>query len=280
MKLFKLLPLFILLCNVTWAQDNDNDTDADDDESVGGFYYGDGDDETAHDTAQYLDLPTSYNAPKKYVIAAITVSGVKYYNTDQILALSGLSIGDTISIPAESNAIAMKKLWANGMFSNVKLRATKIEANKIWLDIYLRERYRIVAYYFEGIKKGDMEDIGAKIGLQRGAEYSEYIENRTIDIIKRFYAEKGYRNAKIKPQYAVDSVIGNGLRVKFVIDKGKKVRIKEFEFEGNKEVSARQLRQQQMKVQRFRWYTFWRSSKYLDKELDEDKLKLIEYFQE
>ena len=39
----------------------------------------------------------------KCVIAGLTVTGVNYLNPDQILSLTGLAIGDTISIPGEES---------------------------------------------------------------------------------------------------------------------------------------------------------------------------------
>jgi outer membrane protein insertion porin family len=252
------------------TMDDDTDDDIYDEELT---------DDNDADTANF-ELPTNFTSPKKYIIADISVSGVKYHNTDQIIALSGMQRGDTISIPSEANANAMKKLWNNGMFSDVKLRAKRIEGNLIYLDIYLKERYRIVSYSFEGVKKGDRDDLASAIGLRRGMEYSEYIENKTIDLIKRFYIDKGYRNVSVAARYALDDVIQNGIRLTFEVDRGKRIRVKEFYFEGNHEVSDRQLRKAQKKVQRFRWYTFWRSSKYIEKELEEDQQSIIEYYQE
>jgi outer membrane protein insertion porin family len=227
-----------------------------------------------------IDLPKSFAAPKKYVIADITVSGVKYHNTDQIIALSGLTRGDSITIPSEANAIAMKKLWASGMFADVKLQAKRINGNLIYLDIALKERNRIVSYSFDGVKKSEREDLSAAIGLRRGAEYSDYVENKTVDIIKKFYIEKGYRNVDVQVKFAEDSVIANGIRLRFEVDKGSKIKVKEFEFEGNTAITDRQLRRVQKKVQRLRWYTFWRSAKYIDKELEEDRDKIIEHYLE
>jgi outer membrane protein insertion porin family len=268
MKFFKLLILSMLFYNVGVAQVADSIADnvlTNDTTSVAA------DDDEADKDAEIVDFPTNFSAPKKYVIADVSVSGVKYYNTDQIIAMSGLTRGDTISIPSESNAMAMKKLWANGMFSDVKLKAKKVEGNHIYLEIYLKERYRIVSYYIDGVKKSEREDLQGMLALRRGSEYSEFIENRSVDIIKKFFIEKGYRNVEVKVNFVSDTVIANGIHLAFTVTKGNKVRVKEFEFSGNTQVSARKLRGAQDKVQRFRWYTFWRSSKYIDKELQADK---------
>lgn len=236
--------------------------------------------DTASIEDEMVDIPTSFNAPKKYVIADVSVAGVKYYNTDQIIAISGLLSGDTITIPSEANAMAMKKLWANGMFADVKLNAKKVEGDRIFLEIYLKERPRIVGYSIQGVKKGDQDDLKEKLSLRRGSEFSEFVQNRSVDLIKKFYIEKGFRNVEVKVGFTNDSVIANGIRLYFQVDKKNKMRVKEFEFTGNKKIKSSQLRGAQKKVQRQRWYTFWRSSKYIDKELDEDKNNILEFYQE
>lgn len=119
-------------------------------------------------------LPKDYASPKKYVIADITISGVKYYNSDQIINISGLSRGDTITIPSDRIAQSMKKFWANGMFSNVKMSAAKVEGDKMTLDIYLEERPRIISYDIKGVKKGEKDDLQESLRIRRGNEYSEY----------------------------------------------------------------------------------------------------------
>ena len=42
-----------------------------------------------------------YLSPKKYEIGGITISGTKYLNTNTILSISGLKVGDTINVPGK-----------------------------------------------------------------------------------------------------------------------------------------------------------------------------------
>lgn len=225
-------------------------------------------------------LSKDYTSPKKYVIADITVSGVKYYNSDQIINISGLSPGDTITVPSDQIAQAIKKFWANGMFSNVKLSAAKVVGDKMTLDIYLEERPRIISYDVKGVKKGEKDDLQESLRIRRGNEYSEHFKNACIDIIKRFYYEKGFRNVEVAAAVTPDTSIGNGVRVVFEVNKNSKVRVSEIEFEGNSQVSTGKLRGAMKEVHRRRWYTFWRSTKYIDKKLDEDRQHILDYYNE
>ena len=52
-----------------------------------------------------------YSSPKKYVIADVQVSGIKYLDKSVLIQLSGLKVGDEIVVPSETVTTAIKKLW-------------------------------------------------------------------------------------------------------------------------------------------------------------------------
>ncbi|MGL4907901.1 MAG: outer membrane protein assembly factor BamA, partial [Bacteroidales bacterium] len=227
-----------------------------------------------------LSFTKNYTTPQKYVLADITVSGVKYYSTDQIINISGLSVGDTIAIPSDITSQAIKKLWENGLFSDVKLSVRKIEGQHIYLDIYLHERPRIMSYDIIGIKKGDKEDIQQALQIRRGMDYSDYFKNNAENSIKRFYFEKGYKNVEVNTIITPDSSIGNGIRVVFKIDRKARVRVAEIEFEGNIIEPSSKLRGAMKEIHRKRWYSFWQSTKYIESKLEEDKKHILDYYNE
>ena len=74
--------------------------------------------------------------PKRYEIADITVKGDDQ-NVQTLKNLSGLVVGQRIAVPGPEISNAMKRLWRNGLFSNVRILATKISGDKIWLEIEL-----------------------------------------------------------------------------------------------------------------------------------------------
>ncbi|MDR2938023.1 MAG: outer membrane protein assembly factor BamA [Prevotellaceae bacterium] len=238
---------------------------------------------TVDDTTEIVsevNLAKDYAAPQKYIIGGVTVSGVKYYNSDQIIGISGLNVGDTVSIPGDAIAQAGKKLWGNGLFSDVKFSATKVVDDKIYLDIYLQERPRIISWDVKGIKKGDKEELTGMLHIRRGAEYSEYFKQNSIGIIERFYLEKGYKNVKVTAATSPDTTVGNGVRLVFEVDRSEKIKVAEMDFEGNQEITSGSLRGAMKEVHRKRWYKFWQSTKYIQDKLDEDKTSIIAYYNE
>ncbi len=92
----------------------------------------------------YDNMPViNYSNPRDYEIAEITISGVEFLEPMVLISLSGLSVGDIITVPGDDITSVVNKFWSQGLFSDVKITATKIEEGKIYLDIYLRERPRL-----------------------------------------------------------------------------------------------------------------------------------------
>lgn len=65
--------------------------------------------------------PAGADEPKKYVLGGITVSGTRYLDPNTLVGLSGLRIGDNITIPGEEIGKAIRKLWAQGILGDVNL---------------------------------------------------------------------------------------------------------------------------------------------------------------
>ena len=57
-----------------------------------------------------------YSDPRECVISGLTVTGVNYLNPDQILSLTGLAMGDTITIPGEELQTIVKRLFMQRFF--------------------------------------------------------------------------------------------------------------------------------------------------------------------
>ena len=57
------------------------------------------------------NIKIDYSKPKEYVIGDITVSGVKYLNQTTLINLSGLQVGQKITIPGDEITKSLNKLW-------------------------------------------------------------------------------------------------------------------------------------------------------------------------
>ena len=92
-----------------------------------------------------------YASPRKYTIADVQISGIKYLDKTVLVQLSGLLPGQEIEIPGEAITNPINKMWQQGLFSDVRITATKVVDNQIWLDIYLQERPRRADLIFYGV---------------------------------------------------------------------------------------------------------------------------------
>ena len=90
------------------------------------------------------NLPTiEYSTTSlKYEIAEIKVTGASNYEDFVLIGFSGLAVGDIVSIPGDAITKSVKRFWKQGLFSDVKILATKLQDGKVWLTIALKERPR------------------------------------------------------------------------------------------------------------------------------------------
>jgi len=226
------------------------------------------------------NVGTNYNDPKQYVIQDLTVSGLQFLDPNQILSISGFAVGDTITVPSEDLSFLVKKLWLNRYFSKVALRYTKIEDDKIWLDINLQENLRLSNWEFVGasgkkISKSNKTDLDEKLNLRRGTVVSEFMLENSKRLIKRYFADKGFLNVEVTAMQRTDTVVTNATLLTFVINKNPKVKIKNLNFGGNNDISNKKLRKAMKKTKR---KSLFRSGKYIREKYDEDLENIITYY--
>ena len=135
-----------------------------------------------------------YLNPQKYELGGVTISGVQYLDNNVLIMLSGLTVGNSITIPGDEIKKAIEKLWEQGLFENIKITATKIQGDVIFLNIDLRERPRLSKFSFKGVKKGEVDKLRDEIKLTRGDVVTEnvimvfiWVPMLIIAILRHFY---------------------------------------------------------------------------------------------
>src|SRR5437764_282978 len=137
--------------------------------------------------AELLNI-LNQKTPQKYKIAAIKITGNKYFDEALLISVSGLNVGDEITLPGADNfSKAITKLWAQNYFSDVTIYITKLEGTNIYLEINVTERPRLSNFSFKGIGKGEADDLGPKTGLIKGRVVTENMKRTAIDAINRYY---------------------------------------------------------------------------------------------
>lgn len=227
--------------------------------------------------------------PKKYKIADIKVSGIKNYDDFVLIGFSGLSVGDEVSVPGDEITQAIKRFWKHGLFSDVKILASKIEGDQIWLDIQLKQRPRISEVHYSGIKKSEREDLEAKLGLKKGFQVTPNIMDRTKQVIQKFFDGKGFKNVDVEIEQKDDPANEGEVIVNINIDKNEKTKIHHITFEGNSALSARDLKKAMKKTnEKFSFFNDWKTSilemfstkKFTTEEYENDKNNIISKYNE
>ena len=231
----------------------------------------------------------SYNSPKKYKIADIKVTGIKNYDDFVLIGFSGLSVGDMVTIPGDEITTAVKRFWKHGLFSDVKILATKIEGDEIWLEIQLKQRPRISEVNYHGIKKGEREDLEAKLGLKKGFQVTPNLMDRAKIVIQKFFDGKGFKNVDVDIVQRDDLSKEGEVIVDINIDKNEKTKIHRIYFEGNKALSNRDLKKAMKKTnEKFSIPNDWKTSileafstkKFTTEEYEKDKQNIISKYNE
>ncbi|MFT4153875.1 outer membrane protein assembly factor [Parafilimonas sp.] len=199
-------------------------------------------------TSLNSDLLNIFNQPypKKYKIANITVTGNENNNFDEnlLLSIAGLNVGDEVSLPGGDNfSKAITKLWGQNYFSDVAIYLTSLKGDAISVEIHVTERPRLSKYVFNGVKKGEKDDLTPKTGLVVNRVITENVKRTSVDAIKKFYADKGFRNVSVSVEEVSDSSAPNASMLVYNVVRGSKVKIAEINFLDNT-VSAGKLKAQ------------------------------------
>ena len=231
-----------------------------------------------------------YLTPKTYTIGGITFENAERFDSRMILLVAGLQVGDEITVPGDKIATAIDNLWKQGMFEDVKISATRIQGSNIFLKITLKERPKLSKFKFVGVKKSDADKLREEMHIAVGDVVTEHLLQTCSNKIRNFYIDKGYTNIKVSASTEVDTsdTKQNRVIVIFNADLGKKVKIDSLTITGNNDIPYNKLVRKLKKThdvqyaKKMYFWTpgFWKRSKYIENDFDEDLDALITYYNE
>ncbi len=183
--------------------------------------------------------------PQKYTIAGIEVKGTRTFDANLIISISGIALGDIVNIPGtDVFNKALVKLWKQNLISDAEIFITKLEGTNIFIEIAIVERPRLLDFDFIGVKKGDKDDLTTKTNISKDRVLTEDMKISAVNIVKKFYIDKGYGNVTVRMEETVLGQSTNGVKLNFYIVKGKKVKINSINFANNEEVADAKLKKQ------------------------------------
>lgn len=225
--------------------------------------------------------------PQNYIIGGIKVEGVKNYDDYLLVGISGLSVGQRISIPGDEITMAVKRYWKNGLFSNVRIELDSIVGQKAYLCVKLTQRPRISQINYNGVKKSEKEDLEAKLGLIKDAQLTPNMIDKAKILAKRYFDEKGYKNAEIAIVQKDDVSAPDKIIVDVNVDKKTKIKVNQIIIEGNQALTLKQIKGTMFTPGAFKktnekgkFAEWFRPKKFIEEKYEEDKDNLIAKYNE
>lgn len=219
--------------------------------------------------------------PKKYEIGGIEVEGVQNYEDYVLIGLSGLSVGQVISVPGEEITQAIRRYWRHGLFSDVKITIERIEDNKAFLKIILTQRPRVSEIQYTGVKKGERQDLEMRLGIVKGSQITPNMIDRAKLLIKRYFDDKGFKNAEIAVLQKDDPANQNQVIVNVDVDKKEKVKVNQITITGNEALKTSKLKRVMKKTnEKGKLKNLFRTKKFIDENYEADKQLIIDKYNE
>jgi outer membrane protein insertion porin family len=221
-----------------------------------------------------------YAFPQEYEIGGITVSGTRSTDPNAVKLFSGLQVGDKINVPGERIGQAIRNLWSQKLFSDVRIEAAEIRGRTIFLNIIVVEKPRLSRFKFEGVSKSDGDKLREEVRLVRGQQVNEALTANTRYTIQKYFSDKGYLKARATIVEKPDTLLDNGVLLLINVDKGPRVRIADVVFVGNDAIGDDKLRKAMKKTRQKRWWNVFGSSKFIRSDFKADKNKVLDLYNE
>ena len=225
--------------------------------------------------------------PRLCEIGGLNVEGVEGYEDYVLTGLSGLQVGQDIEVPGTAVTEAIKRYWRHGLFSKVSITADSLVGSKIYFTIHLALRPRVSTINYTGLKKSEREDMEAKLGIMKGSQITPNMIDRAKILAKKYFDEKGYKNAEINITQRDDVTGKNQVILDVDIDKKAKMKVRNIIFEGNTEVDDKKLKGSLFSKGAFgkiheagKLGNFFKAKKFTDERYKEAKQQLIEKYNE
>ena len=225
--------------------------------------------------------------PRSCIIGGINISGIEGYEDYMLTGISGLQVGQEITVPGTEITNAVKRYWRHGLFSDVQISADSIVGRKIYLHIALKTRPRVSVINYEGLKKSEREDMENKLGLLKGSQITPNMIDRAKILAKKYFDDKGFKNAEITINQRDDVANKGNVILDVIVDKKEKMKVRSIIIEGNKALSSSKIKGGLLKKGAFakiheagKLSSFLKAKKFTPERWATDKKNLIEKYNE
>ncbi|MGB5437493.1 MAG: POTRA domain-containing protein [Maribacter sp.] len=227
-------------------------------------------------TAQ--DVP--YEDGKKYVLGGLEVTGLQSYNEQTVKTYTGLRVGQPITLPGEQISEIINKLWGLELFTDIDFYITDIQGDNVFLELNIIERPTLSKVKMNGVMDRKVNEILKDTDLKKGKKITESLIANSKNYIQNKFKKKGYLNAKVNIITVNDTSETNARSMIVNLDKGDKVKIKDIVFEGNEKLPSKKLRKALKKTKKKKLGRFWKKSKFIKDDYENDLSLLVDKYAE
>lgn len=222
----------------------------------------------------------TFDKGKVYEIGEINVTGVKSFSPQTVVAYTGLRKGQRIQIPGEEVSATINKLWKLELFSDIEFFITKIDGDVADLELYIQELPTLSDYTIKGIKKGKIESIVKDTDIKKGKKLSKNFLSTTKNYIQNKYRKDGFLNAKVTIDTKPDTTGVNNQKMLISLDRGDRVKVRSVNVEGNSIFKTKKLLKRFKNTKVEFPGRFWKRSKYIEADYEEDTKSLLDFYKE
>ncbi|TNF67556.1 MAG: outer membrane protein assembly factor BamA [Bacteroidetes bacterium] len=231
-------------------------------------------------TYQTAAQDISYENGKKYILAGLEVTGLQSYNEQTVKTYTGLREGQPITIPGDEISQIINKLWSLELFTDVEFYITRIDGDNIYLELHIEERPTLSEVTIYGVKRRKVDDLINDTDLKKGKKITQSLIANTKNYLENKYQKQGYLNSRVTIATKVDTSETNAQDMVININKGNRVKVRDIVFEGNEKISSSKLRRAMKNTKEKKFGRFWKKSKYIEEDYQEDLKSLIDAYAE
>lgn len=224
-------------------------------------------------------LPQQSDDSNLYTIAGVTVRGNSLYSSQIIVHETGLIEGSKVRIPGEQISSAIRRLWKHGLFDNVEIYVDRVEGDKVYLEIEVKERTPITRLQYVGVSRTMQEDLAKDLTMNANQKVSEDLIQSVKNYIEKRYVKRGFLSAKVTVEVTPDTLRENGgVHMKIILDKGERIRINSINFQGNQVLTADQLRKAMKDTKQIKHLNIFKQSKLVEDKYEDDLKNIVEKY--
>jgi outer membrane protein insertion porin family len=225
-----------------------------------------------------INKNVSFEKGKAYILGGISVTGLQKFSEETVRVFTGLRYGQTIKLPGDKLTSAIKKLYESKQFSDVDVYLDRIDGETVYLKLEVQELPQLNQVKINGIKKSKAKDLITEAELKLGKMVTDNLLVTTKNYFTKKYTDKGFLKTKVSLDVTKDTTDINIVNMAIFIDKGQKIKIRDINFIGNKELSGKKIRKAMSNTKQKFFGRFWKGSKYIEEEYQEDLESILDRY--